>query len=45
MSERGLPQAGRTVEEHVVQGFLPGQRGLDVNGKVCHYLFLADELF
>ena len=42
--QRGLAQAGRAVEQHVVQGLSPLLGGLDEHGQVVLRLLLADIL-
>ena len=44
ISQRGLPETGRTVEEDVIQGLLPLFCGLDENGEVLLDLLLTDIL-
>ena len=44
VGERGLPEAGRPVEEDVIEGLAPLLRGLDEDGEILLHLRLADEL-
>src|SRR5208283_3166400 len=42
LGQRGFAEARRTVEENVIEGFAAGTRGLDGDGDVFLYAFLAD---
>src|SRR6266481_8180721 len=42
LRESGFPEAGRPIEQHVVEGFAAAARGFDRNGDVFLDPFLAD---
>ena len=41
LSQRGLPQSGRSMQEHMIERFVTFLRGLDRNVKILHHSSLA----